>query len=226
MTTSGSTDFIITRDDLIRDALLEINAISAAETPSALVLADASRILNMMTKAWATFTNLWTTSEETITLTPGTESYTIGTGLTIDTDRPLKALSARRVDTAGTEIPIDIYSRDEYMSLPAKSTQAPANGVYYDPQLVGKLYVWPTGTTDNVTLIVTFKRPIEDFDAAADNPDFPQEWYLALVKNLAVQLCRSFTGKPADQLLMSEAASLLQFLQNHDSEGGSFFIRP
>lgn len=218
MATSGSTDFSTTRDDIIRDALLEIQALDAGSSPTATELADASRMLNMMVKSWSTFANLWTTKDVTVTLTPGTESYTVGTGLDIDTDRPLGVVAARRQDSSGNEIPIWVYSRNEYMDLPTKSTQSPANGVYYDPQLTGTLYVWPTGSTGDVTLIVTFKRPIEDFDAATDNPDFPQEWYLVLVKNLAVTLCRQFTGNDPSPGLMQEASGLLSLISTHDAE--------
>ena len=226
MATSGSTDFTITRDNIIRDAMLEINALDAEEDPTSTELTDASRMLNMMLKSWAKFTKIYATEDIDVTLTPGTESYTIGTGLTIDTDRPLAILSGRREDSSGIEVPIEIYSREEYMELPVKSTQAPANGVYYDPQLTAKLYVWPTGQTGNTTLHLTTKRVLEDFDAATDNPDLPQEWYLAIVKNLAKLIHRQFTGRAPDQDLVQEASFLLSSCTMHDSENTSIMVQP
>ena len=45
--------------------------------------------------------------------------------------------------------------------------------------------MWPE--TDNATsyLVLRVLRTLEDFDAASDNPDFPQEWHLPLTYGLA-----------------------------------------
>ena len=60
MATSGSTNFTLNRDELIKDALLDIGAVSQDDTPSASIVNSASRKLNMMLKAWQTFgLQLW-----------------------------------------------------------------------------------------------------------------------------------------------------------------------
>jgi hypothetical protein len=226
MSTSGSSNFSVSRDDIIKDALLEIGALDAGEDPSSDETSDASRMLNMLVKNWQVHTDIWPLKDVTVTLTPGTQSYTVGTGLTVNTARPLKVISARRQDSNSVDIPIDVYSREEYMSLPVKSTQAPANGVYYDPQVSnGVLYVWPTGSTNNTTVIITVARPLEDFDSTTDTPDFPQEWYLALVKNLAVRLQRQYTGR-VDTVLATEAIALLEELKQFNSEPVSIQFCP
>lgn len=227
MTTSGSSDFSTSRDNIIKDALLELKALRTGESPTTDETTDCARALNMMVKHWQIYTNLWPTKDVQHTLTPGTESYTVGTGLNVNTARPLRLLSCRREDSSGNEVEIDVVSREEYKSLPTKNTQQPANMVYYDPQLAnGVLYVWPTGTTGNILLNLTFQRPLEDFDATSDTPDFPQEWYLALVKNLAVVLYPQFKSSIDFAILKSEAANLLAELRGWDQEQVSVFFGP
>lgn len=226
MTTSGSTDFSITRGNIINDALALVGIIDPDDTPGANQTQRAGRMLDMMVKNLQTKTDLWPTKDVTVTLTAGTQSYTVGSGADVDTPRPLRLISARRQDSSGTEIDVDVVSRQEYMSLPTKSTQSPVNTVYYDPQLDnGVLYVWPTGATGNLTLICTFQRPLEDFDATANTPDFPQEWYLLLVYQLGVLAAPLFGVQPS-QLVIAMSQQLMTELEAWDEEPTSLFIQP
>lgn len=224
MTTSGSTDFTVSRNEIVRDALLLVGAITDGDQPTATQVSDASRMLNMMVKQWATKARLWPKKEITHTLTPGTQSYTVGTGLDIDTPRPLRVLEARRRSTAGTEIPVNVVSRQEYKDLPVKSTPGPPVLVYYDPQINnGVLYVWPIGDTGTPTLVLTVQRPLEDFDAEGDTPDLPQEWYLPAVYTLGVLLSPQYGGVRAD--LKALADQYLLELFEYDDEAVPFRIK-
>jgi hypothetical protein len=79
MATSGSTDFALTRDDIITEALELCGAIAAGETIPATDLASAARKLNMMVKAWmAHGLHLWALEEATLFLGVGTQSYSLG----------------------------------------------------------------------------------------------------------------------------------------------------
>ena len=226
MATSGSTDYSTDRDTIIKDAMIEIGALNSGDSPTADEITDCSRFLNGMVKHWQIHIDLWPTKDVPHTLTPGTESYTVGDGADIDTPRPLRLISCRREDSSGNEIKVEVVTREEYKNLPTKSTQATVNVVYYDPQLSeGVLYVWPTGTTTDKILNLTFQRPLEDFDAAIDEPDFPQEWYLALVKNLAVNISPMFE-KPIDPFLQATADRLLEELKGFDTEAGSIYMQP
>lgn len=226
MSTSDSTDYSTTRDTIIKYAMLEIGALGSGESPTTNETTDCAEILNAMVKHWQIFHNLHRVKEVSVTLTPGTPSYTIGDGQTIDEPRPLKIIAARRQDSAGIEIPIEIFSRNEYMDTPQKSTQAPANGIYYDRQrTTGTVYVWPTGSSGNTTVILTVARALEDLDSEDDEPDYPQEWVLALYKNLAVQIAPMFR-RSAPDLTIFTAANLLAELKGQETEPVSIMVRP
>lgn len=226
MSTSGSTDFSITRTTILSDALSLVGVIDPDESPDAQQTQRAGRMLDMVVKFISTKTDLWPTKDVTVTLTAGTTSYTVGTGLTVDTPRPLRLISARRQDTSGTEIDVDVVSRAEYKRLPTKSTQGPVNMAYYDPQLAnGVLHPWPTGTTGNLTLICTFQRPLEDFDAGDNTPDFPQEWYLALVYLTGYYSAPLFSVEPGPTVTR-EAQKLLAEAEAWDEEAVSVQFVP
>lgn len=224
MTTSGSTDFNVTESSIIQDALLMIGEYDPEEAIDAADYMTARRMLNMLTKLLATEANLWVTTDVKHTLTPGTDSYSVGTGLDINTPRPLRLIHARRTDS--NDIPIEVVSRDDYMSLPNKTTESACLQVYYDPQLSnGVLYCWPTGDTSNTDLTLTFKRPLEDFDASGNNPDFPKEWALPLVTLLAERLAPQYLGK-VPQWLKLEAMTMLKVVREWDEEDVSIFMQP
>lgn len=78
MATSGSTDFSVTRDTLITDALIDIGAISPEDTPSDVIVAHAARLLNMMLKSWvADGLHLWKIKPFTLLLENAKQSYNL-----------------------------------------------------------------------------------------------------------------------------------------------------
>lgn len=214
MSTSSSYDATNTLTTIIKDAFSLINVIDDSEPIPGDMFVYGRRQLNKLVDFWSIHKGLWLVEDVTVTLTPGTESYSIGDSETIDNPKPMQITQARRVSSS-TEIPLHIVSRDEYMSLPNKSLQAAPTMIYYHPETdTGTLYVWPTGTSTDNTIKITTQRSIQDFDDTGNNPDLPKEWVLALEYNLAVMISPKYKGSipqdvklQADQLL----AALLRF---------------
>lgn len=226
MTTSGTATYNETAVEIITGAMSIIGEAAAGEAISSEDYSTCLSMLNSMIKHLAIACNLWVTKDVTITLVPGTQSYTVGTGLTISTPRPIKLIAARRRDSAGNEIEVEVVSRNDYMTLPLKSTQSPVLQVYYDPQLAnGVLYCWPTGSSGNTTLIATFQRPLEDFTETGHNPDLPQEWLLPLKYYLAVMISPIFKGSVSADL-KAVADQMLSMVVGFDQEKGSISFSP
>lgn len=225
MATSGSTDFSLTRTDIIAEALELIGAIAAGESPSAEDGASVARSLNMMLKTWqADGLHLWLKAEGSLPLVAGTQSYTMGNGGTFAA-RPLRILSARlRVSSVDT--PLYEMPRQEYFDLPTKATAGRPTGFYYDPGRVqGRLYVWPvlaSGLT--ATVEFTYARPIEDMDGPTNDFDLPQEWFEAIAYNLAVRIAPKF-GAIVRPDVVEVAAALKNALDGWDREG-SVYAQP
>lgn len=231
MATSSSTNFAVTRDDIIKGALRLCGALALGETPSADQVTEASESLNMLVKAWqADGMALWARGEYTLALTLDAKSYTIGTGQTVDIAKPLKITQAILHDTqTNVDIPMRIITRDEYLRLGNKSTNGQPIQIYYDPQRdSGVLYVYPPANSSAVSykqIKFTYQKPFEDFDASTDNPDFPQEWYEALKYGLASRLAGEYGISMDDRRqLMQEAILIKNEALGFGTEEGSFFI--
>jgi hypothetical protein len=147
--------------------------------------------------------------------------------------RPLKIVDARRfniasqLETTISETQGSLMARLDYQALPNKAQTGTINRAFYDPQRdTGYLYLWqpPSIVTDLVKF--TWHRPIMDFDNASDNPDLPQEWFDALVYNLAISLCDEFdVPLEKQQSVALKAASYLEDVQGDDREGESLYMQ-
>lgn len=81
MSTSGSVDFTVTRDEIIKRALKIMGVIEAGESPSSEDIKDGALALNLMIKFWmAAGFKLWKIEEATVFLEPGQTKYSLGTG--------------------------------------------------------------------------------------------------------------------------------------------------
>lgn len=312
MPVSTSTDFIMTRDDIIRTALRRVGALAEGEQPSAQTMKDAATTLNLMIKYWQSKgINLWTLSEAVLFQAYGQQSYPMGpssatrvcnvsalvettaeaassgagtitvaddagltsgmaigiycnTGLihwttisgapvanvvtlaaplaadvaadspvyaystTVQFGRPMKVTSARQRQLSdGSDIPLAVTTRDDYFALPTKGSLGLVNQVYYDPQIgTGMLYVWPSANDVRVQVRFTYQRTLADFDAIADNPDYPQEWYHALTWGLARELLPEYgiIGERANDIKLMAAQSFND-LSGYDTDV-AVYIQP
>jgi len=85
MTTSGSVDFSVSRDDLIRDALLDGHVLEEDELPSSDQLSNCARALNLIVKQWqgkadfAPGLKVWSRKRATLFVQKGQYEYLLGT---------------------------------------------------------------------------------------------------------------------------------------------------
>lgn len=309
MATSNSADFSITREDIIRDAMLMLGEAAEGEAVTAERTNECSRRLNMMVKAWmANGAKLWAMKNATLFLTVGTASYSLGaTGThctntyvqtTLSTAEALGSTSLgltafagmaasdnigivqdnntihwttisgspgaattiavglasaaaagnvvftyttkinrpQRIDTtaaywrssAGQDTPVKIISRAEYAQLSNKTTPGKLVQAFYDPQLTnGLLNVWPTPDSAADVLRFWYERILEDFDAAADNPDFAIEWGEALIYGLADRMAPSAGVSMVERAYFKlEAAEKFAIATGYDRENASTFFQP
>lgn len=231
MSTSGSTDFSISRDDIIKRALRLVGALAQGETPTTDQVTEAAIALNGLVKAWqADGMPLWAIKTYSIPLVANTSVYRIGVGQSVNTPKPLKVIQAWNHNTTSkVDIPMRIISRQEYNILGNKTSTGNPIQVYYDPQnAYGDLNVFPVPTTveqASNTINIVYQRPFEDFDASADTPDFPQEWYDAVTYGLACRLAPEYgVPIPDRKTLWQEMTVIKQDALNFGLEEGSLFF--
>lgn len=156
MATSGSTNFAAQRNDILRQAALNVAAIGVNDTMSAEKLADFSFVLNAMVKAWGeTGVHVWTEKEATLFPAAGQVSYGIGGSAT---DHVTESYVQTAI-TAAEALGQTVLSIDDVSGI----TAADHIGIQLDD---GTLF-WTTVQSVGATT-VTVVDPITD-SAAAGN---------------------------------------------------------
>lgn len=224
MAISNSTDFNVTRNELIAGALRICGVIAPGETPTAAMYTGGSEALNMIAKAWQSDgMPLWVIREYTLTLTNATNEYTI-------TPKLLKVIQALNRNTStNVDIPMRIVTRDEYNRLGNKTTSGNPILIWSTPNLTTttvKVYPVPTPVeAAGNTLLLTYQKEFSDFDSASDNPEFPSEYFDALKFALASRLSYEYGLDVQDRKQLFEQAMILkgEALSFGTEEGSLFF---
>lgn len=229
MSTSGSVDYSLVTNTIIEKMFHLLGVGSEGESLTARMYEDGRSTLNLLTKTWGTSEHLWLRTEASVTLVASQANYALAT---LFSKKPLRVLEVRRRDSSDIDTPLREMSREEYIGMTNKTTEAIPVSFYYDPQrATGTLYVWPTPSStaaSEFTLRLTYSRPIEDFDGTADDPDLPQEWLQALIYNGAADLEFEYPiNDPARrQRLVNRAAELKAVLESFDTEPASLYLQP
>lgn len=143
-------------------------------------------------------------------------------------NRPMRVLGARWEQSDGTETPLTESSRHDYENLANKDSQGNPTQFYYNPKRDdGVIYIWQTFDSVREVVHLTTQRSIEDFDLSTDNPDFPQEWYLPLVYNLAAIVADDYYI-PEQKLnrIIAMADGLYDKVSGYDQEPASIQFVP
>ena len=128
------------------------------------------------------------TAGETITSNASDES---GVSTTISSDPSLANCQAS-VDMLeavirrdGSDISITRINRQDYLTIPDKTTQGRPTQFYIDRQITPTVTVWPAPENSTDQLIYYRIKRIEDADAATNNADVPFRFVPCLVAGLA-----------------------------------------
>lgn len=111
MTTSGTSSFTVTRDDIIKRALRLCGAVASGDTPGSQLVTDAAFALNSMVKEWnALGIHVWCESEAILFLQPGQTTYNLGgtnTDNTVDSQKWTQASLTATAATGATALSVN-----------------------------------------------------------------------------------------------------------------------
>lgn len=214
MTTSNSTDFNLTRNEIISGALRILGVVGEGQTPTTDQYTTGAEALNYLIKAWELQgVPIWAIKSTDITLTADTADYEIGLGKTVAVAKPLKIYQAYRRTTSSVDVPLTILSQQQYNMLGNKSSSGAPSQIYYNAQRdYGILSVFPVPSSADTSDIIRifYQRPLEDFDTSTDNPDVPQEMLRALKYTLASELAFEYGISQSDRSDLENRAMRLQ----------------
>lgn len=168
MSTSGTTSFSITRNQLLTDALIDAGIVAIGVTPEADIMDFAARKLNMMLKAWQPDgIHLWKLRETTLFLQEDDNSYTLGPSGQHSTETYTETAIKTAAIAAATSIDVDSttdMSASDYIGI-----ELDDGGMHWttissitDSDTVVIAVAIPTGDTvavDNTVYFYTTKAP-------------------------------------------------------------------
>lgn len=149
---------------------------------------------------------------------------------TTKAQRPLEIEAVVLRDTNFQDIPIRIMTLQDYSFLPTKQSStytSDPTAIYYESQLTnGVLYV-DVGGAGDVTkrLRIDYLESIQDFNAATDTPQFPQQWYAPLCWGLT-QLIAPMFNVPFTEDMKGNFRDSLMMAREPDSEKTSLYFQP
>lgn len=202
----GATDSgALSANDVIADALAELNAIGAGDPIPGPLGAFCLRRLNQMISNWATHRlTMLATARDTYALVSGTQDYTVGEDGTFNVLRPTAIERAAIIPVGLTvEIPVDLLTEAEWNRLTLKSLTSPFPTLltYTTTFPLGTLRVFPVPTTAP-TLVLYTPTAITGFANLATSysfaPGYAQALYSNLAKNLATPLGRNLPDATAE----------------------------
>ena len=214
MATSSSTDFELDVADYIEEAFERCGL----EIRTGYDLQTARRSMNLMLAEWANRgLNQWTIKQRTQALVASDGEYDLATDI-ID----VLGVVLRR---SGTDYAMERVSRDEFLSIPNKTTTGSPTQFFLDRQIGPNLKIWPLPENSTDVVIYDALTRIDDADTAVNTMNVPFRFYPCLAAGLAYYL--SIKRAPERiQMLKSVYEEEINRAINEDRDRSSFTITP
>ena len=214
MTTSGSTNFELDVSDYIEEAFERCGL----EMRTGYDLKTAKRSLNLLFADWANRgLNQWTITQRTQTVTASDGDYNLGADV-ID----VLSMVVRR---SSTDFSMTRISRDEYLSIPNKTTTGRPTQFFIDRQITPQIKVWPVPENSTDVLHFDCLTRIEDADTFTNTVEVPFRFYPCLAAGLAYYIA---IKKAPDRIQLLKAIYDEEFdrAQAEDRDRASFNVVP
>lgn len=184
----------------------------------------ARRSLNLLLADWANRgLNQWTIEEEIITLTAGVKDYTLSSS-TIDVIEAVVRFTNGVGTQSQADVTIERISREYYLNIPNKLTQARPSQYFVDRQITPVVKVWPT-PDQTYYLVVNKLVRMDDASSGVNTLEIPFRFYPCLAAGLAYYLSMK---KAPDRTQMLKAMYDEEFIRaaSEDRDRASLNLTP
>jgi|TARA_R110002072_G_scaffold1756_1_gene14437 hypothetical protein len=214
MAVSGSTDFELDVADYIEEAFERCGL----EARTGYDLKTAKRSLNLLFADWANRgLNQWTIAQRNFTVTSGDGETDLGADV-ID----ILSLVVRR---SGTDYALSRISRDEYLSIPTKTTTGRPTQFFVDRQITPNLKLWPLPDNSTDVVIYDALTRMDDADTYTNTVDMPFRFYPCLAAGLAYYIAMKRAPERL-QILKPIYDEELNRAMDEDRDRASFRVSP
>ena len=214
MAVSGSTDFELDVADYIEEAFERCGL----EARTGYDLKTAKRSLNLLFADWANRgLNQWTIAQRNFTVTSGDGETDLGADV-ID----ILSLVVRR---SGTDYALSRISRDEYLSIPTKTTTGRPTQFFVDRQITPNLKLWPLPDNSTDVVIYDALTRMDDADTYTNTVDMPFRFYPCLAAGLAYYIAMKRAPERL-QILKPIYDEEINRAMDEDRDRASFRVAP
>jgi hypothetical protein len=200
----------VTISDLCTTALQRLGILQAGETPSNEDSTLALARLNSLIDSWRTARLFdYSLVRTTWAITASTGSYSVGTGSTVNVQRPAHVLRIRLIDTSVTpnlEMSLgEPLTEAQYQAIPQKALTSPyPQRVFYNPTLpTGTITFWPVPTSTTLQGVI-YTPNASGTVALTDTLAVPPGYQLFYEESLAIHMAPDFEREPSTVLVRSQ----------------------
>ena len=168
------------------------------------------------------------TAGETISSSASDESgitTTISADPSITDVRSTIDILSSVIRRSGTDISISRVSRDDFLSIPTKTTTGRPTQYYVDRQITPVVKIWPTPENSTDVFIYDRLLRIDDADASIDTVEVPFRFYPCLAAGLAYYLSLKIAPERTTLLKTIYEEEFLRAAEE-DRDRASFSIVP
>lgn len=192
MSTSGTTDFNLSIDDLIEEAYERCGM----RMTSGYQLSSARRSINLLFLDWANRgLNLWTIEETIFPIVQGDRVVLVGD----DTVNVLSAVIRQTINGQQQDTSIDRIGRENYLNLPDKLVQARPAQYYVERSNTPEVYLYPSADKEYAFVCYRIRR-IQDAGAYGNTSDVNFRFLPCLASGLAYMLSMKYSPDRAGAL--------------------------
>jgi hypothetical protein len=187
--------------DIIKTSMRLIGALDPSDVPTAAEMDDALAALNDLMASWSNESlAVYQIVQEGFPTVAGTASYTVGSGATWNTTRPLRIESAF-LRYGSTDYPLRVLNREEYDQITLKTTQFMPEALHYIPAVAnGTVTLY--GVPDAVyTVYLNSLKALQSFAALTTTVVLPPGYQRMLRYNLALEIAPEYNRKVPDAVL-------------------------
>jgi hypothetical protein len=215
MATSGTVAFRPNVEEIIAEAYDRCGL--GAETRTGYQAVSARRSLNLLFSEWANRgINYWAVSQNTLTLSDGTTSYTLPVG-TID-------IIDAVIRDGSTDKNINRVTISEYNEIPNKTTEGKPSQYMIDRQYTPVIYFWNV-PDKTYTLNYWAMNQLDDITASNQDADIPYRWSDCICAGLASKLSMKYAPEKF-QLLNEMYERSFNHASSSDNDGVSLRVQP
>jgi hypothetical protein len=208
----------VTPKNLIKLALRQAGVVGIGQSVRAEDEQDMFANLNMMLALWQRDRYLVWQTVDIFAEANGSESYSIGPGMTFNVARPSRIEQGfARLNPSGSPMSVDypltpLFSREDYDRIRIKQLGSFPRFVYYDRGYpTGNVFVWPL-PGDAFEVHLTLMQQLQSFSNPSEQINMPPEYQDAILQNLTIRACAmwSLPPNPVTVKLATKALNLLR----------------